>query len=122
MRHVRARRHAVLVHLTADTRAVVTATLTAAFLGAIVAYIGSARQQRKQAQRDAQVQREQAAHDARIRDLRPPLRSCSLPHRMFSLAYARSGRHTSAVRRSAITSGFWRSCDTRFQSRLTGVI
>jgi hypothetical protein len=41
--------------------------LAAAFLGAIVAYIGSARQQRKQAQQDAQVRREQAAHDARIR-------------------------------------------------------
>jgi hypothetical protein len=45
----------------------VAATLAAAFLGAVVAYIGSARQQRKQAERDAQVRREQAAHDARIR-------------------------------------------------------
>jgi hypothetical protein len=45
----------------------VAATLGAAFLGAIVAYIGSAHQQRKQAERDAQVRREQAAHDARIR-------------------------------------------------------
>jgi hypothetical protein len=67
MRNVRAGRHAVLVHLTADTWAVVAATLAAAFLGAIVAYIGSARQQRKQAERDAQVRREQAAHDARMR-------------------------------------------------------
>lgn len=45
----------------------VGATLAAAFLGAIVAYIGSARQQRKQVERDAQVRREQAAYDARIR-------------------------------------------------------
>jgi hypothetical protein len=55
------------VHLTPDTWAVVASTVGAAFLGAIVAYIGSARQQRKQAERDAQVRREQAAHDARIR-------------------------------------------------------
>lgn len=67
MPNVRAERHAVLVHLTADTWAVVAATLAAAFLGAIVAYIGSARQQRKQAERDLQARHEQAAHDARIR-------------------------------------------------------
>lgn len=67
VRNVRAGRHAVLVHLTADTWAVVAGTLAAAFLGAIVAYIGPTRQQRKQAERDAQVRREQAAHDARIR-------------------------------------------------------
>lgn len=67
VRNVRAGRHAVLVHLTADTWAVVAATLAAAFLGAIVAYIGSARQQRKQAERDVQARREQAAYDARIR-------------------------------------------------------
>jgi hypothetical protein len=41
--------------------------LAAAFLGAIVAYIGSARQQRRQAERDAEVRHEQAAHDARMR-------------------------------------------------------
>ena len=67
VRNVRAGRHAVLVHLTADTWAVVAATLAAAFLGAIVAYIGSARQQRKQAERDVQARREQAAYNARIR-------------------------------------------------------
>lgn len=55
------------MHLTADTWAVVGATLAAAFLGAIVAYIGSARQQRKQAERETQVRQEQAAHDTRIR-------------------------------------------------------
>jgi hypothetical protein len=60
-------RHAVLVHLTADTWAAVASTVGAAFLGAIVAYIGAARQQRKQGERDAQVRRERAAHDARIR-------------------------------------------------------
>ena len=67
MRNVRGKRHAVLVHLTADTWAAVAATLGAAILGAIVAYIGSAWQQRRQGERDAQVRREQAAHDARIR-------------------------------------------------------
>ncbi len=67
MPNVRAARDAVLVHLTADTWAVVAATLAAAFLGAIVAYIGSARQQRKQTERDVQARREQAAHDARVR-------------------------------------------------------
>jgi len=55
------------VHLTADTWAVVGSTVGAAFLGAIVAYIGAARQQRKQAERDAQIRREEAAHNARIR-------------------------------------------------------
>src|SRR5262249_14273139 len=67
VRNVTAGRHAVLVHLTADTWAVVAATLAAAFLGALVAYIGSTRQQRKQAKQDVQARREQAARDARIR-------------------------------------------------------
>jgi membrane protein YqaA with SNARE-associated domain len=60
-------RDAVLVHLTADTWAVVASTMAAAFLGAIVAYIGLVRLQRKQAERDDQARREQAAHSARIR-------------------------------------------------------
>lgn len=55
------------MHLTADTWAVVGSTVGAAFLGAIVAYIGAARQQRKQGERDAEIRREEAAHDARIR-------------------------------------------------------
>jgi hypothetical protein len=60
VRNVRAARHAVLVHLTADTWAVVAVTLAAAFLGAIVTYIGSTRQQRKQGQRDARIRLEAA--------------------------------------------------------------
>lgn len=36
-------------------------------LGAIVAYIGSVLQQRKQADQDARIRLEDAAHDARVR-------------------------------------------------------
>lgn len=55
------------MHLTPDTWAVVAATVAAAFLGGLVTYIGSTRQQRKQAERDAEIRREQAAHDAQVR-------------------------------------------------------
>jgi hypothetical protein len=41
--------------------------VAATILGAIVGYIGSVLQQRKQADQDARVRREDAAHDARIR-------------------------------------------------------
>ena len=45
----------MFVHLTADTWAVVASTVGAAFLGAIVAYIGSALQQRRQDERVTRV-------------------------------------------------------------------
>lgn len=54
------------VNQTAQTWAIVAATVGAAFLGAIVAYAGAAHQQRKQADRDAQIRQEQAAREARI--------------------------------------------------------
>lgn len=60
-------RHAVLVHLTADTWAVVAATVGAAIVGGVLGYVGLALQQRRQAERDARVRREQAASEARIR-------------------------------------------------------
>lgn len=55
------------MHLTADTWAVVAATLGAAIVGGVLGYIGLSRQQRKQAERDAEVRREQAARETRIR-------------------------------------------------------
>jgi hypothetical protein len=58
--NVRTARHAVLVHLTADTWAVVAATVGAAFLGGIVTYLGSALQQRRQDKRDSRIRTEGA--------------------------------------------------------------
>lgn len=52
---------------TEQTWAIVAATLGAAFLGAIVAYVGAARQQRKQAERDEQIRQAQAEQEARLR-------------------------------------------------------
>lgn len=56
-------RHAVLVSQTAQTWALVGATLGAV----IITFIGTSYQQHRQADRDAQVRREQAAREARIR-------------------------------------------------------
>jgi hypothetical protein len=52
---------------TVQTWVTVAATLGAAFLGAIVAYLGAARQQRRQSEQDARIRQEQARHDARMR-------------------------------------------------------
>jgi hypothetical protein len=55
------------VSQTAQTWAIVAATVGAAFLGAIVGYIGSALQRRRQDEHDAQIRREETAREARIR-------------------------------------------------------
>ena len=48
------------MHLSADTWAVVAATVGAAILGGVVGYIGLALQQRRQARRDARIRTERA--------------------------------------------------------------
>jgi hypothetical protein len=55
------------VSQTAQTWLIVAATLGAAFLGGILAYIGAARQQKKQAERDAEARREQYKREDRMR-------------------------------------------------------
>ena len=52
---------------TAQTWLIVAATLGAAILGGILAYIAAARQQRKQADRDAEARREQYEREDRMR-------------------------------------------------------
>lgn len=54
----------MFVHLTADTWAVVASTVGAAFLGAIVAYIGSALQQRRQDERAARIRIERGVAES----------------------------------------------------------
>jgi hypothetical protein len=55
------------VNQIAQTWLTVGATLSAALLGAIVAYVGASRQQRKQAERDAEIRHEEAARQTRLR-------------------------------------------------------
>jgi hypothetical protein len=52
---------------TAQTWTIVVATLGAAFLGAIVAYLGARHQQKEQAKQDAKIRKELADREARIR-------------------------------------------------------